>query len=73
MIDATGTVVCVLGLVIPFPVAFLLNAGLGLGSALPSTPGYVGIYQFVAARGVARAQPSDQVLQQNYWAWSGKR
>lgn len=37
-----------LGLVIPFPIAFLLNAGLGLGSALPSTPGYVGVYQFVA-------------------------
>jgi uncharacterized membrane protein YbhN (UPF0104 family) len=31
-------------------VAFLLMAGLGLGSALPSTPGYVGIYQFVAVR-----------------------
>ena len=29
-------------------VAFLLIAGLGVGSALPSTPGYVGIYQFVA-------------------------
>ena len=28
--------------------AFLLVTGLGLGSALPSTPGYVGIYQFVA-------------------------
>lgn len=27
---------------------FLLIAGLGLGSAIPSTPGYVGIYQFVA-------------------------
>lgn len=27
--------------------ALLLLAGLGLGSALPSTPGYVGIYQFV--------------------------
>ena len=26
----------------------LLIAGLGLGSALPSTPGYVGIFQFVA-------------------------
>jgi hypothetical protein len=25
-----------------------LITGLGLGSALPSTPGYVGIYQFVA-------------------------
>jgi uncharacterized membrane protein YbhN (UPF0104 family) len=29
-------------------VALLLLAGLGLGSALPSTPGYIGIYQFVA-------------------------
>jgi uncharacterized protein (TIRG00374 family) len=28
--------------------ACLLITGLGLGSALPSTPGYVGIYQFVA-------------------------
>src|SRR6476660_2086728 len=32
----------------PLAAAFLLLAGLGLGSALPSTPGYVGIYQFVA-------------------------
>ena len=31
-----------------FSVALLLLAGLGLGSALPATPGYVGIYQFVA-------------------------
>jgi len=30
------------------PMACLLMTGLGLGSALPSTPGYVGIYQFVA-------------------------
>ncbi len=37
-----------LGITITAPVAFLLIAGLGLGSALPSTPGYVGIYQFVA-------------------------
>jgi len=37
-----------LGIGITVPVAFLLVAGLGLGSALPSTPGYVGIYQFVA-------------------------
>ncbi|MCX6626777.1 MAG: lysylphosphatidylglycerol synthase transmembrane domain-containing protein [Candidatus Solibacter sp.] len=36
-----------LGLDLPFRVALLLLAGLGLGSALPSTPGYVGIYQFV--------------------------
>ena len=37
-----------LGLAISFPVAMLLLTGLGLGSALPSAPGYVGIYQFVA-------------------------
>ena len=37
-----------IGLSIGLPLAFLLIAGLGLGSALPSTPGYVGIYQFVA-------------------------
>ncbi len=36
------------GLPMNLHVAFLLVAGLGLGSALPSTPGYVGIYQFVA-------------------------
>ncbi len=30
------------------PIALLLVTGLGLGSALPSTPGYIGIYQFVA-------------------------
>jgi uncharacterized protein (TIRG00374 family) len=48
--DALATVVAgaALGLSIPLSVAFLLIAGLGLGSALPSTPGYVGIYQFVA-------------------------
>ena len=50
MIDAITTMVgaTALGLHIPLMVAFLLLAGLGLGSALPSTPGYVGIYQFVA-------------------------
>jgi hypothetical protein len=49
-LDAIATVVTgsALGLRISIPVAFLLIAGLGLGSALPSTPGYVGIYQFVA-------------------------
>ncbi len=48
--DAVGTVIGgrALGLAIPLPVAFLLIAGLGLGSALPSTPGYIGIWQFVA-------------------------
>ncbi len=37
-----------LGLSMSFSVAFLLITGLAMGSALPSTPGYVGIYQFVA-------------------------
>jgi uncharacterized protein (TIRG00374 family) len=37
-----------LGLEIGLPVVFLLITGLALGSALPSTPGYVGIYQFVS-------------------------
>jgi glycosyltransferase 2 family protein len=37
-----------LGMNISLAVAFLLITGLALGSALPSTPGYVGIYQFVA-------------------------
>jgi len=36
-----------LDLQLPFSVAALLLCGLGLGSAVPSTPGYVGIYQFV--------------------------
>ena len=29
--------------------ALVLLAALGLSSAIPSTPGYVGVYQFVAA------------------------
>ncbi len=33
---------------VAFMQALVLLAGLGLSSALPSTPGYVGIYQFVA-------------------------
>jgi hypothetical protein len=49
-LDAAGTVIAgaALGLPITLSAAFLLIAGLSLGSALPSTPGYVGIYQFVA-------------------------
>jgi uncharacterized membrane protein YbhN (UPF0104 family) len=48
--DTTSTMICGrgLGLNLSFPVALLLVTALGLGSALPSTPGYVGIYQFVA-------------------------
>lgn len=50
LLDAAGSMIVAhaLGLALSFPVALLLLAGLGLGSALPSTPGYVGIYQFVA-------------------------
>jgi uncharacterized protein (TIRG00374 family) len=49
-LDALGAVIVgsAIGFRIPISLAFLLMAGLGLGSALPSTPGYVGIYQFVA-------------------------
>lgn len=44
----TMTAARALGLHVTFGVALLLMTGLGLSSALPSTPGYVGIYQFVA-------------------------
>jgi hypothetical protein len=37
-----------MSLVLTIPQALLLMVGLGLASALPSTPGYLGIYQFVA-------------------------
>jgi glycosyltransferase 2 family protein len=48
--DASSAIVTARGLGIHFSfgVALLLLTGLGLGSALPSTPGYVGVYQFVA-------------------------
>jgi uncharacterized membrane protein YbhN (UPF0104 family) len=49
-LDALTTIIGAkaLSLNISFPNALLLIAGLGLGSALPSTPGYVGVWQFVA-------------------------
>jgi len=48
--DALGTMMAghALDLAISFSLAMLLITGLGLSSALPSTPGYLGIYQFVA-------------------------
>ncbi|MGA3018725.1 MAG: lysylphosphatidylglycerol synthase transmembrane domain-containing protein [Bryobacteraceae bacterium] len=48
--DAVTMMICGrgLGLELSFPVTMLLITALGLASALPSTPGYVGIYQFVA-------------------------
>lgn len=50
LMDGLGTVLMgyVLNVHITLLQAFVLLAGLGLSSALPSTPGYVGIYQFVA-------------------------
>jgi hypothetical protein len=38
----------ILRLHLTLPQALLLLAGLGLSSAIPSTPGYVGVYQFAA-------------------------
>jgi uncharacterized protein (TIRG00374 family) len=48
--DGIGTVILArsLHLNITLMQSFLLLAGLGLSSAIPSTPGYVGVYQFVA-------------------------
>jgi hypothetical protein len=68
-IDATGAIFVgrAIGLTLSIPIAFLLITGLGLGSALPSTPGYVGIYQFVAVSvltpfGVARTDAIAYIL-----------
>lgn len=49
-LDAFAAIVtaAALGYAMSVPVAFLLMAALGLASALPSTPGYVGLYQFAA-------------------------
>jgi uncharacterized protein (TIRG00374 family) len=49
-IDAVGVTLAArsLDLHLTLSMAYLLLTGLGLASALPSTPGYVGIYQFVA-------------------------
>jgi uncharacterized protein (TIRG00374 family) len=61
--DTVGTMIAArsLGLSMSFAMALLLITGLGLSSALPSTPGYVGIYQFVAVTvlvpfGIAKSQ-----------------
>ncbi len=49
-LDAVIAVVAgaAIGVALTWHVSFLLLAALGLASALPSSPGYVGIYQFVA-------------------------
>jgi glycosyltransferase 2 family protein len=48
-LDAASAVILAraLGLHLGFPVALLMLTGIGLSSALPSTPGNVGVYQFV--------------------------
>ncbi len=48
--DAAGTVFLsqILSISLTLPQAFVLLAALGLSSAIPSTPGYVGVYQFAA-------------------------
>jgi glycosyltransferase 2 family protein len=55
LLDAVNTVA--LGFILRIPIllqqAFVLLATLGLSSAIPSTPGYVGIYQFVAVTTLA--------------------
>lgn len=50
LLDAFGTTVLARGLhlSLTIPQALLLLVGLGLSSAVPSTPGYIGVYQFVA-------------------------
>jgi len=55
LMDAMGTVLLAYILKIPLLLqqAFVLLAALGLSSAIPSTPGYVGVYQFVAVTTLA--------------------
>jgi len=50
LMDGIGTIILARTLHLDFTLtqSFLLIAGLGLSSAIPSTPGYVGVYQFVA-------------------------
>ena len=49
-LDATGTIMMsyALNLHFSYAQAFVLLLAMGLSSAIPSTPGYVGIYQYVA-------------------------
>jgi uncharacterized membrane protein YbhN (UPF0104 family) len=68
-IDGINSVILAkaMGLPLTFGQALLLMVGLGLGSAVPSTPGYVGIYQFVATTlmplfGLTRSQSLTYIL-----------
>ena len=69
LMDAVGAVILADILQIPLllPQAFVLNAALGISSAVPSTPGYVGVYQFVAVTvlapfGISRADALVYIL-----------
>jgi hypothetical protein len=55
LMDAIGIVILSYILKIPLLLqqAFVLIAALGLSSAIPSTPGYLGVYQFVAVATLA--------------------
>ena len=48
--DATNMVLAssIFHLQLSYPIAFVLLAAMGLSSAIPSTPGYVGVYQLVS-------------------------
>lgn len=68
-VDGINAVVLAKAMNLPltFGQALLLMVGLGLGSAVPSTPGYVGIYQFVATTlmplfGLTRSQSLTYIL-----------
>jgi len=58
LVDAWGArlVAASLGLNLPLPVALILLAALGCSSLLPTTPGQLGVFQFVTIRVVAMAQ-----------------
>ena len=56
-----------LGLTLSLAQVMLFLVGLGLSSAIPSTPGYVGVYQFVAVTllplfGISKSQALSYVL-----------
>ena len=69
LMDAIGTVLLAYILKVPIFLqqAFVLLSALGLSSAIPSTPGYVGVYQFVAVTtlapfGISRADALAYIL-----------
>ncbi|MBM3129815.1 MAG: flippase-like domain-containing protein [Chloroflexi bacterium] len=69
VMDACGTMLAARALNLPLDLfqALLLLASLGLASAIPSTPGYIGTYQFVAVTllplfGLSRSQAFTFIL-----------